>query len=441
MRISIIGFGYIGAVIGAVYSSMGHKVYAIDNNHACIDDLNLGICNVPEPDLKVLISDQVKLGNLKGVYDYSDISRSDAILVTVGTPLSDNFDADLSAISDVFRQLAKHVKTNQIIMLKSTVPPGVTRQMFDEFFCGREDIYLGFSPERLAEGNATQEFKNLPIIVGGVNEKSTIKCSEFWKSTLGVDVIKMSSSESAELVKLADNQWIDLNIALANELAMLCDAMPYPLDVLEIIEGANSLIKGQHNVNILLPSIGVGGYCLTKDPWFLSSLGIKNGVTLQLPKMGRDVNDSMPLNAVNAIKNILVSNEVSPGDVKIAILGYSFKSNSGDVRYTPIETFVEILLDNNFENIFVFDSTIHQLTIKDSRVTRAKKWEDCVSKANCVVFGTAHDDIKAINPSSLAELMADDKLVYDGRRYFSKDEVKELQSLGVRYLGVGRSFE
>ena len=106
-----------------------------------------------------------------------------------------------------------------------------------------------------------------------------------------------------------------------------------------------------------------------------------------------------------------------------------------------METFVEVMFDYGFENIFVFDSTIHQLAIKDSRVTRSKNWINCVSEANCVVFGTAHDDIKAINPSELAELMADDKLVYDGRRYFSKDEVKELQSLGVCYRGVGRSFE
>ena len=197
------------------------------------------------------------------------------MLVTVGTPLSDEFDADLSAIRDVFKMLSDYITDGQIIMVKSTVPPGVTRQMANEFLAGKENVFIGFSPERLAEGNAIQEFRTLPIVVGGINDKSTERCADFWSTTLGVEVIKVSSSESAELVKLANNQWIDLNVALANELAILCDSLPYNLDILEIIQGANSLKKGQHFVNILTPSIGVGGYCLTKDPWFVSSLGEK----------------------------------------------------------------------------------------------------------------------------------------------------------------------
>ena len=440
MKISIIGFGYIGAVIGAVYSNLGHEVFAIDNNKKAIDDLNSGICNVPEPQLQKLITDQVQNGNLKGLYDYTDIGSSDVILVTVGTPLSANFDADLTAISDVFRQLAEYVVPGQIIMLKSTVPPGVTRQMFDTFLNGIEDIYVGFSPERLAEGKAIQELAELPIIVGGVNEISTQKCSEFWESTLKVEVIKMSSPESAELVKLANNQWIDLNIALANELALLCDALPYPLDILEIIEGANSLKKGQHNVNILQPSIGVGGYCLTKDPWFVSALGDKNEIQLLLPKSGRAVNDNMPLNASKVVSNFFKSKNKTLEYEKIAILGYSFKTNSGDVRFSPMESFINAMFINGAKKIYVFDSTINEGAINDNRVNKAQTWHECISGASCVIYGAAHNDIKEITPSDLNEYMKDDKLIYDGRRYFTKNEIKELQNFGFSYKGVGRSI-
>jgi dTDP-alpha-D-glucose dehydrogenase len=440
MKISIIGFGYIGAVIGAVYSNLGHEVFAIDNNKTAIDDLNSGICNVPEPQLQRLITDQVKNGNLKGLYDYTEIGSSDVILVTVGTPLSANFDADLTAISDVFRQLAEYVVPGQIIMLKSTVPPGVTRQMFDTFLNGIEDIYVGFSPERLAEGKAIQELAELPIIVGGVNEISTQKCSEFWESTLEVEVIKMSSPESAELVKLANNQWIDLNIALANELALLCDALPYPLDILEIIEGANSLKKGQHNVNILQPSIGVGGYCLTKDPWFVSALGDKNEIQLLLPKSGRTVNDNMPINAAKVVNNFFKSKNKTLEYEKIAILGYSFKTNSGDVRFSPMESFVKTMFINGAKKIHVFDSTINDGAINDDRVNKSQTWQECLSGASCVIYGAAHDDIKKITPSDLNEYMKDDKLIFDGRRYFTKDEIKELQNFGFSYKGVGRSI-
>lgn len=440
MKISIVGFGYIGAVIGAVYSNLGHEVCAIDSNKKAIDDLNLGICNVPEPKLQKLISDQVNSGNLKGFHDYTSISESDVVLVTVGTPLSANFDADLTAISDVFKTLAEHVVPGQIIMLKSTVPPGVTRQMYNTFLSSKKDIYVGFSPERLAEGKAIKELTELPIIVGGVNKISTEKCANFWESTLQVGVIKMSSPESAELVKLANNQWIDLNIALANELALLCDALPYPLDILEIIEGANTLKKGQHNVNILQPSIGVGGYCLTKDPWFVSALGDKYKQNLLLPKTGRVVNDNMPKIAADVVSNFFNERNKKLEAEKIAILGYSFKTNSGDVRFSPMESFVNEMFSNGSTTINVFDSTIHEKAIKDNRVIRSKTWQECVSEASCVIFGAAHDDIKTITPLDLNKLMIGDKLVFDGRRYFTKNEILELNNLGFFYKGVGRSI-
>ncbi|MBT6170503.1 MAG: nucleotide sugar dehydrogenase, partial [Flavobacteriaceae bacterium] len=146
MNISIIGFGYIGAVIGAVLSNLGNKIVAIDNNSNCIEKLNLGISNVPEPSLRALVKKGVKNGTLSGSLGYESVADSEVILVTVGTPLSNQFDADLDAIRSVFFNLANHVKSGQIIMVKSTVPPGVTRQMAEEYFGDRDDIYVGFSP-------------------------------------------------------------------------------------------------------------------------------------------------------------------------------------------------------------------------------------------------------------------------------------------------------
>jgi len=440
MKISIVGFGYIGAVIGAVYAELGHSVHAIDSNVSSMNDLNQGICHVPEPALRELIKKGVENKNLSGSTSYDSISGSDVVLVTVGTPLSDEFDADLSAIRDVFKMLSGYVNDGQIIMVKSTVPPGVTRQMANEFLAEKKNVFIGFSPERLAEGNAIQEFRTLPIVVGGINDKSTERCADFWSTTLGVEVIKVSSCESAELVKLANNQWIDLNIALANELAILCDSLPYNLDILEIIQGANSLKKGQHFVNILTPSIGVGGYCLTKDPWFVSSLGEKNGAHIKLPGTGRRVNDMMPSYvADNIIAHFAAKNE-DLDSVKLAILGYSFKTNSGDIRFTPMEKFVKELFNRGLKHISVFDSTISEGAITDERVFRTKSWQECLSNSDCLVFGAAHSDIAVISMPEIAEHMSNKGLVYDGRRYLSKDEIAQLVDLGVSYKGVGRSF-
>jgi nucleotide sugar dehydrogenase len=440
MKISIVGFGYIGAVIGAVYAELGHSVHAIDSNVSSMNDLNQGMCHVPEPALRELIAKGVENKNLSGSTSYDSVLGSDVVLVTVGTPLSDEFDADLSAIRDVFKKLSGYVSDGQIIMVKSTVPPGVTRQMADEFLANRENVFIGFSPERLAEGNAIQEFRTLPIVVGGINEKSTERCADFWSTSLGVEVIKVSSCESAELVKLANNQWIDLNIALANELAILCDSLPYDLDILEIIQGANSLKKGQHYVNILTPSIGVGGYCLTKDPWFLSALGSQHGAAITLPQTGRYANDKMPGYSADSIQQHFNRNHRQLSSLKVAILGYSFKSNSGDVRFSPMEKFVEQLFDRGVLDISVFDSTISDTAINDSRVFRSTTWVECIKDADCVVFGAGHDDLCQISMEEIAKFMARNGLLYDGRRFLTKTHILELQNLGVAYQGVGRSF-
>lgn len=440
MHIGIVGFGYIGAVIGAVLSGKGHKVSAVDNNFASVEDLNQGICSVPEPSLRDMIKVNVEAGLLSGSTSYEAISQCDVVLVTVGTPLSSQFDADLSAIGNVFNNLSKYVKKNQIIMVKSTVPPGVTRKMANDYLGDRDDLYVGFSPERLAEGNAIEEFNSLPIIVGGINDLSTSKCADFWSEIMGVEVIKVSSCESAELVKLANNQWIDLNIALANELAILCDALPYDLDVLEIIRGANSLKKGQHFVNYLTPSIGVGGYCLTKDPWFFSALGNKNGRTLKLPSAGRAVNDNMPYLCVERILQYLLDRGCTTESSKVAILGYSFKSNSGDTRFSPMIAIIDALLEKGIGQITVFDSTVGDEKIEKEKVTKCSAWDECIIDADCVVFGASHDDIASIPINELSNLMKKNGLVFDGRRYFKKDEIITLKKSGIEYLGVGRSF-
>lgn len=439
MNISIIGLGYIGTVIGAVLSSRGNKVTAIDIDEEAINLLNKGITNFPEPALGSLVNSSVEAGLLSGKTDYSSLSESEVILITVGTPLSENFDADLSAIRSVFSSLSKNIKDGQIVMIKSTVTPGVTRMMAEEFLT-KNNVYIGFSPERLAEGNAIHEFKKLPIVVGGISEESTRKCAEFWENSLGVDVIRVSSSEAAELVKLADNQWIDLNVALANELAILCDSLPYDLDILEVISGANSLKKGEHYVNILTPSIGVGGYCLTKDPWFLDSIAKKNNCAISLPSAGRSSNDFMPNYVAQRIDSFLSKRSVIKEDLKIAILGYSFKTNSGDIRFTPMEKFIESIVDLGYENISVFDSMIQKGSVSNKQAVQMDNWQECVRGAHCVVFGAAHDDIASIPIESLTNLMFEEGLIYDGRIYFDKDKISELRRLGFSYQGVGRTI-
>ena len=440
MKISIIGFGYIGSVMSAVLADLGHSITAIDNNSYAIDELNEGICLIPEPNLHNMISSGVAKGLIKGSSDFKDIKGSEVILVTVGTPLSDSFDADLSALRSVFSELKKYVISGQTIMIKSTVPPGTTRLLAEEFLAD-ENVFVAFSPERLAEGNAIEEFTQLPIVVGGINEESTKECSNFWRNIFqDVDVMEVSSSEAAEMVKLADNQWIDLNIALANELAILCDSIPGNIDVMEVIESANSLKKGMHYVNILYPSIGVGGYCLTKDPWFLDAFSRKMGTNINLPSQGRKANELMPGYAFSKINNFMQRYE-NYKEKKVSILGYSFKSNSGDVRFTPMEQFIKLLLKEGFNNIHIYDPMVSDKDIlSDKNLKIHSDWTRCIENSSCLIYGVAHDVIKDISTGSLIQNLEEGAMVFDGRLYMKKEDILELKEANLHYQGIGRSF-
>ncbi len=437
MKIAVIGFGYIGSVISGVLCKEGFEVLAIEKDKNVVNKLNKGISNIPEPGLDSLINESVEKGLLSGSHEFNAIKTYDVILVTVGTPLNEEYDADLTALRDVFKELSSHVRDGQIIMIKSTVPPGCTRKLYEEYFQDKK-ISMAFSPERLAEGNAISQLKELPIIVGGVNPKSTKDCSAFWKRVLNCEVVEVSSAESAELVKLADNQWIDLNIALSNELAILCDSLPHDVDVLEVIEGANTLKKGTHYVNILTPSIGVGGYCLTKDPWFLDSLAKKLNSPIKLPSTGRIANDLMPHYAANEVSNFINSTKEGSLDSKISVLGYSFKTNSGDIRFTPMKVFIDDLIEKGHTNICIYDPTIIDEKYMHKYITWFDTYEECIDNSLVCVFGAAHSEFRNISLNLIADRMQKKGLVYDGRIYLTRQEINKLKDLGLSYKGIGR---
>ena len=439
--VAVVGFGYIGSVIGAVLASRGLTVRGIDMNADLVAAVNDGKCPLPEPGLEELIADGVAKGRLSASTDVAHVAGADVIIVTVGTPLSDDFDADLSHIRAACTGIAEHVSDGQIIMVKSTVPPGVTRLMAEEVLLPKARVHMAFSPERLAEGSAIPEFLNLPIVVGGMDGAATDAVADFWTETLGVEVIKVSSPEAAELVKLANNQWIDLNIALAHELAKLADALPYPIDTMEVIKGANSLKKGQHYVNILTPSNGVGGYCLTKDPWFIDALGKRHGVDLQLSAAGRSVNDSMPAYVFEQINMFLKGRGVAPSAARIAVLGYSFKTNSGDCRFTPVDPFLDALKAGGYTGVTICDPTVSDAEAAHHGVDLNPDWAATLKDADAVAIMAGHDAFRGIGVADFTAHLAPGALIFDGRIYYDREMITAIEAAGFAYAGVGRQTE
>ena len=437
-NVAVVGFGYIGSVIGAVLASRGCRVRGVDLNAQLVADISAGRCPLPEPGLAELVETQVAAGRLSATTDMAAVAGADMIVITVGTPLSDSFDADLGHIRAACGAIAPHVHDGQVIVIKSTVPPGVTRLMADEILRPKARVLMAFSPERLAEGNAIAEFNRLPIVVGGIDAASTAAAGAFWREVMGVEVIEVTSPEAAELVKLADNQWIDLNIALAHELALLADALPWPIDVLEVIRGANSLKKGQHYVNILTPSNGVGGYCLTKDPWFIDALGKRHGLELKLSAAGRSVNDAMPAYVFDQVDLFLKARGTAPADARIAVLGYSFKTNSGDCRFTPVAPFLSALTAAGYAGVAVCDPTVSATEAAQHGLSLTG-WQEALDGADAVVIMAGHDAFRPIDVAAFKSRLAPGALIYDGRIYYDHDTIAALEAAGFVYRGVGRS--
>lgn len=439
-RVAVVGFGYIGSVIGAVLADRGCQVVGIDLNKGLVEAVNRGECPIPEPGINDLVARTVAAGRLSASTDMAAVAGADIIVVTVGTPLSDSFDADLSHIRAACMGIAPHLSDGQVLMVKSTVPPGVTRRMAEEVLLPAARIHVAFSPERLAEGAAIREFQTLPIVVGGMDPAATAAAAAFWRSVLDVEVIEVASPETAELVKLACNQWIDLNISLAHELAKLADALPWPIDTLEVIRGANSLKKGQHYVNILTPSNGVGGYCLTKDPWFIDALGKANGLDLRLSAAGRMVNDSMPAYVADAVDLFLKGRGKAPAEARIAVLGYSFKTNSGDCRFTPVDPLLDALRGAGYTDLRIADPMVSDEEAAHHGVVLTRDLDAVLDGADAVIINAAHDAFRALTVADFSRLLSAGALVYDGRIYYDRAMIDELGAAGFVYRGVGRSI-
>jgi nucleotide sugar dehydrogenase len=432
--VSIVGFGHIGSAIATVLSEKSKIIYGIDNNKKHIENLNKLECPFEEPYFKKNLIKKIKEKKILCTNDFSYISKSDVIINTVGTPFENN-KVNLSYLFSSMKKIAKHAKKNSLIIIKSTVPPRTTIEIYEKYF-KRKKILLCFSPERIAEGNMIQEFKKLPIIIGGIDKKSSIAAEKFFKKHLKVKLIKTNNSTEAELVKLFDNLWIDLNIALGNEVGKVSKVLN--VNALNVIKAANTLKKGSSYVNILTPSVGVGGYCLTKDPLFLNQFAKKMNVKIYTPITSRKINDSMP----NYLKLLFEKKikELKLKQIKALILGYSYKSNTGDTRFTPVEKFINLINKKKLlKQLDICDPLVSKEKILSrfsknnfknfSQVIKNKKKYDVIFFMNC------HTLFKK-KLSHIFNSLKQKGLIVDGRYYFTEKEIKKIKRK-YNFLGVG----
>ena len=437
--VAVLGFGYVGSCIAATLADLGFDVVGVDADPEMVEEFGRGYCRFQEAGLAEAIARSRATGKLRVTTDTSAISAADVVLITVGTPVLDDGSLADAQLRGACAEVSKYLRAGQLVVLKSTVPPGTTRGVVLPLLersglTAGSDFGLAFTPERLAEGTAMQEVRTLPIVAGGLDAGSTRAVTRFWSHTLGVEVLPLDSLEAAEVVKLANNWWIDLNIALANELAKFCAL--YGVDVLDVIRAANTITKGNGKVNILLPSVGVGGSCLTKDPWMVWSAARRQGVEIRTAAAGRDVNAEMPRYTARLVVDTLAGLGKDPARATVAVLGLAFKNNTGDLRATPTLGMIQALRETGA------DVRIHDPLVEPARAEEmfglalTENLEDAVRDADCVAVLALHRDFEDIDFAKLP--VAGSCLVLDGRAYYAKDKIETLRELGYVYQGIGR---
>ena len=443
--VAIVGCGYVGTLIALLASQRGFRVIGIDVNADLVSCINRFESPVHEPEAARIMEEVGRSGRLSASTSFDAVQEADYILITVGTPLDACSEPDLGALRHACREVAPYLCRGQLVVLKSTVAPGTTegevRRLLEEGsgLVAEDDFLLAYCPERLAEGSnihdfegsALQDAQGLPILVGGIGPRSREAAEYFWQR-VGLETFSLSSATAAEMVKLADNWWIDVNIALANELGKLCEHLG--LDALEVIRAANTLPKGAGHVNFLFPGAGVGGSCLTKDPYFVHHLGREYGLDLQTPLLSRQVNDSMPGHVASLIMQALSEYGKAVGGSTVTVLGLAFKNATSDMRSTPAKPLIEILREAG-ARVRTFDPWVNPADARNlTGLPLSATLEEAVTEADVIALVTPHPEFRAISFAKIWELVAHPCSVVDGRRAFDPATVL---SAGFDYRAVG----
>lgn len=336
--ISVIGLGYIGLPTAALLASKGYMVKGMDINKHAVETINKGEIHIMEPDLDAYVRSAVANGKLKA---FSEVQAGDIYIICVPTPFyadSDIPQPNIDYVREAVNSISPYVKAGDIVILESTSPVGTTDMIRDVLQNNGVDtttIFIAYCPERVLPGRIMAELVDNARVIGGINSQSTGIVSAFYRTFVNGEILE-TEAKTAEMCKLTENSFRDVNIAFANELSVLCDNNG--VDVWELIKLANH----HPRVNILQPGTGVGGHCIAVDPWFIVSQDSENS---RIIRTAREINDSKPEWVVNKIK--AAADAISTK--KVACLGLAFKPDIDDLRESPAVRVVESLLDQGYE--------------------------------------------------------------------------------------------
>ncbi len=385
-KICVIGLGYIGLPTASLLGTKGFQVHGVDVTPSIVDTINQGRIHIVEPDLDILVKSAVGSGNLRAGLEPEE---ADVFILAVPTPFKDDHQPDLSYIEDATRRIAPYVKPGNLVILESTSPVGTTdnvvaRILADEGHNIGDEVFVAHCPERVLPGRILTELIENDRIVGGISEKSTAKAVEFYHSFVRGEVLA-TNARTAEMAKLTENAFRDVNIAFANELSLICDEQE--INVWELIQLANR----HPRVNILQPGPGVGGHCIAVDPWFIVAASPKRA---NLIRMARTVNDSKPDWVVEKVR-------ASARKFKhpvIGCLGLAFKADVDDLRESPALDIVRQ----------IHQEQLGELIVAEPNITSHQEFEllpyqDVIKRADILLLLVDHKEFRGLKASDLKE--------------------------------------
>ena len=440
-HVVIIGMGYVGLTLALEFAEEGFLVTGVDQSQDVVDLLNSGNSHVHEKGLKELLREQLK-GNFHVAQEIPE--DGDVFIIAVGTPLSskDNeYEPSLEYLTGASRMVAEKLAPGDLVVLRSTVPVGTCRKhvlRILEDVSGLKsgvEFHLSFAPERTAEGKALQELRTLPQIIGGLNDDSIEATAALFRE-LTPTIIRVESLESAELIKLINNGFRDHVFAFSNELVKL--ASVHNLDIVDCINAAN---QGYPRNPVPLPSPGVGGPCLTKDPYILSaSLESNTAGGLLLPKYSREVNEGMYLHIANAVIRQLKGIGKELSKCRILLCGLAFKGNpeTGDIRNSAaLEIFQ--LLKNEVKEVSGHDPVVRMQEILDNGLNPILDIVEAFTNQDAVLFLNNHVFYEKINVFELLRLMNEKPVFFDGWHTFYPDEILNIRPSVYMGLSIVKS--
>jgi UDP-N-acetyl-D-glucosamine dehydrogenase len=403
-KVGVIGLGYVGLPLAVELGKAGFEVAGLEKNKAKCQQISSGesyILDVSSTEIKSL----VQANKLFATSEPSILEECDVIVICVPTPLNETRDPDMSYIKDSTDEVAGHLHGDQLIILESTTYPGTTEEVVLARLNASglkvgDDYCLAFSPERVDPGNRDHTIRNTPKVVGGITPRCTDLAALFYEQIVE-KVIKVSSPSVAEMTKLLENIFRSVNIALVNELTLLCSRMD--INIWEVVEAASSKPFGFMTFN---PGPGLGGHCIPVDPFYLAWKARKYDFSTRFVELAGEINTTMPYFVVEKVALALNSRRKSLKGSKILALGIAYKKDISDTRMSPALKVIELLLKDGAE-VEYHDAFVPSAKISGRELKSVELNSEKVQQADCVILLTDHSELPYQMIAEKADLILD----------------------------------